>query len=133
MLCRTACLTAVIVLAIQPICREAQAAGPGIFVDRSKLACLAQNAGVYLALDKDPMVIFLDACPDPSPAAAAMSSGVQDSGLPQQAASAQATNGSPVTGVLILTRAQLKCLASQSAAIAAQADSVVRVDQLSCM
>jgi hypothetical protein len=113
-------------------CADASADERGIFVDRTKLTCLADHANVYLALNKDPMVIFLDACPDPSPAGAAMSSGVRNSGLPQAASSAQGSATFEVSGVLILTRSQLSCLASQAAAIGRQTNGPVRLDQLPC-
>ena len=116
----------------------AAAADRAVYVERQQLVCIAEHAEAYLALDKDPMVIVVDACPSMGEAHFEIVGPLQDSLTIQHSEGLPSTPPQIfATPLLIVTKAQLTCLAEGYASLkptqSTDGMEVVRLDGLDCM
>jgi len=84
-----------------------------ILVQTSSLECLIAHADKYLALDKDPIVVFLDDCPQVVPDKKKLLSAASNS-LPEVKTSKSDAKDS-VLRILALSKEEIRCLKRMAA------------------
>lgn len=104
--------------AVLATCLPAQAqTDDGVLVAPEHFACVVEHAEMYLAAPKNPVVIVLSECPNPSslPSRGTSSTGPSNSLPPPPTDRSGEPRPSPVQNVLIISKRDLRCLKSASA------------------
>jgi hypothetical protein len=105
-------------------------------VRQKALDCLVRNASAYLAVEKNPQLVFLSLCPNVSPTAEEKAAAHTVNSLPVIPIDEE---GAAVSEVLVLSHAEIKCLADRTGEIVQRvpgsestAEPLVRIDLSKC-
>lgn len=82
-------------------------------VEEASLECLIANVDAYLALEKDPVLVFLDFCPEVTPDKNKIYS-IAENSLPNLKTTAKLP-GTHVSHIIVLTHDEIRCLSNLAA------------------